>query len=51
MVKMELSHAYSILYQFTTMGYVYKLMLEPSNIKDSNAVTIIRGKSGETETQ
>ena len=26
-------------------------MREPSNIKDSNAVAIVRGKSGEKETQ
>ena len=39
------------MYQFTTTGDVYKLMLEPSNIKDSNAVAIVRGKSGEKETQ
>ena len=31
--------------------YVYKLMRDPSNIKDSNAVAIVRGKSGEKETQ
>lgn len=34
-----------------TTGDVYKLMREPSNIKDSNAVVIVRGKSGEEETQ
>ena len=34
-----------------TMGDVYKLMREPSNIKDSNAVAIVRRKSGEKETQ
>ena len=30
---------------------VYKLMREPSNIKDSKTVAIVRGKSGENETQ
>ena len=34
-----------------TMGDVYKLVHEQSNIKDSNAVAILRGKSGEKETQ
>ena len=33
-----------------TTGDVYKLMDEPSNIKDSNAAAIVRGKSGEKET-
>ena len=42
---------YSILYRYATTGSVYKLMREPSNIKDSNAVAIVRRKSGEKETQ
>ena len=32
-------------------GDVHKLMREPSNINDSNAVAILSGKSGEKETQ
>ena len=32
-----------------TTGDVYKLMREPSNIKDSKAVAIVRGKSFENE--
>ena len=40
-----------IVYWFTTAGDVYKLMRGPSNIKDSNAVAILREKSGEKETQ
>ena len=39
-------HAYMTEWEPTT-GEVYKLMREPSNIKDSNAVAIVRGKSGE----
>ena len=34
-----------------TTGDVYKLMREPSNIKDSNAVAIVREKSGVNKTQ
>ena len=34
-----------------TTGDVYKLMREPSNIKDSNAVAIVREKSGVKKTQ
>ena len=34
-----------------TTGDVYKLMRDPSNIKDSKAVAVVRGKSGEKETQ
>lgn len=43
-------HVYMTEWEPTT-GDVYKLMREPSNIKDSNAVVIVRGKSGEEETQ
>ena len=32
-------------------GRCYKLMREPCNIKDSNAVAIVRGKSGDKETK
>ena len=33
-----------------TYGDVYRLMREPNNIKDSNAVAIVREKSGQEET-
>ena len=55
---MELEQAYSVLYLVhkmtewePTTGDVHKLMREPSNINDSNAVKILSGKSGEKETQ
>lgn len=32
-------------------GGVYKLMHKPSNVKGSNAVVIVRGKSDEKETE
>ena len=34
-----------------TTGDAYKLMCEPSNIKDSNADATLRGKFGEKENQ
>ena len=43
-------HVYMTRWEPTT-GDVYKFMREPSNIKDSKAVAIVRGKSGEKETQ
>ena len=43
-------HVYMTRWEPTT-GDVYKLMREPSNIKDSKAVAIVRGKSGKKETQ
>ncbi|KXJ13245.1 hypothetical protein AC249_AIPGENE7030 [Exaiptasia diaphana] len=30
-----------------TLGDVYKLMREPDNVKDSNAVAVVKEKSGE----